>query len=442
MIHDDQIKHASRLLLTSMANLRPRKSRMIGAILVSLCVAPLPCARALAHTSHRPHPRSAHRASVGAKARLAGSSHAKKSPKPKLSAAELALQQDTDHAVLGYHAMQKNFYIQGTGLYTGSPQYSFLWPFSQALAATVGMINIPGQSTRYTQELHARMIGLRSYFDATNSGQPEGTFTSALAAFDGTAAPPTGAGGAKYYDDNEWVGIELVRSYETTGEAAALESAEQIMAFVMSGWQANPKLACSGGVPFSNAASNGTRNTVTTAPGAELALQLYGITANPEYLQFAEMAYAWVRQCTLSANGLYADHIGSKGVVEPTEWSYNQGTMIGAGVMLYQATNNGAFLYQARQTAKAALAYFTPERLGGENPFFVTVYFRNLLYLDSLTGDPPGPRIAQTYVNFLATKHLSSSGLFSTAGYPSQLLVQASIIEIYELLSTPPATYF
>ena len=51
-------------------------------------------------------------------------------------------------------------------------------------------------------------------------------------------------------------------------------------------------------------------------------------------------------------------------------WSYNQGSMIGAGVLLYQVTHDAAYLYQARQTAKAALAYFTPERLGGENPFF------------------------------------------------------------------------
>ena len=65
--------------------------------------------------------------------------------------------------------------------------------------------------------------------------------------------------------------------------------------------------------------------------------------------------------------------------------------MIGAGTLLYQATGNGAYLYQARQTAKAALAYFTPERLGAEIPFFAAVYFRNLLYLDSVTHDPPGP---------------------------------------------------
>ena len=85
-----------------------------------------------------------------------------------------------------------------------------------------------------------------------------------------------------------------------------------------------------------------------------------------------------MRRCLTESNGLYADHIGAHGRVEPAEWSYNQGAMIGAGTLLYQATHNGAFLYEARQTAKAALAYYTPERLGSENPFFVSVYFRNI----------------------------------------------------------------
>ncbi|HEY1458291.1 MAG TPA: glycoside hydrolase family 76 protein, partial [Solirubrobacteraceae bacterium] len=331
---------------------------------------------------------------------------------------------------------------QGTGLYLGEPKYSFLWPYSQALAAAVSLANIEGQSASFATELRARMAGLNFYLDTNNSGATESSFTSSLPGFDSSVVAPRGSGGTKYYDDNEWVGIELARAYEMTGEVSALEDAERIMALVMSGWQANPKLACPGGVPFSNAANNGTRNAVTTAPGAELAVQLYRITGSPSYLQFAEMAYEWVRQCLGGANLLYADHIGNKGLVEETFWSYNQGTMIGAGVLLYQATGNGAFLYQARQSANAALAYFTPARLAGENPFFAAVYFRNLLYLDSVTDDPPGPSIAQSYVNYLASHHLSSAGLFSTSAYTPQLLVQAAITQIYALLASSPATYF
>ena len=117
--------------------------------------------------------------------------------------------------------------------------------------------------------------------------------------------------------------------------------------------------------------------------------------------------------------------------------------MIGAGTLLYQATHNSAYLYQARQTANAALAYFTPERLGSEIPFFPSIYFRNLLYLDSVTHDPPGPRIAQAYVNY-AWEHLRLRNDVFVAGSPAsaQLLVQSAIVQIYALLSSPPRTYF
>jgi hypothetical protein len=305
------------------------------------------------------------------------------------------------------------------------------------------MANIPHLGVSLTRELRARLIGLHDYLDTSNSGAPEGTFTSTLPAFDGAVAPPAGTGGAKYYDDNDWVGLELMRLYEVSHSPSLLQGAETIVAFEMAGWQANPELGCPGGVPFANTAANGERNTVSTAPAAELATQLYRITHNVQYLQFAVMAYLWVRQCLLQPNGLYADHVNRKGVVEPMLWSYNQGTMIGAGTLLYQATGNPGYLWQARQTAKAALAYFTPERLGAEIPFFPSVYFRNLLYLDSVTREQPGPKIAQAYVDY-AWQHLRLKNDLFVAGSPpsAQLLVQAAIVQIYALLSSPAKSYF
>lgn len=346
-------------------------------------------------------------------------------------------------ALLAFEAMQKRYYIRGgSGLYVGEP-YAYLFPFSQALAATVSVANIPGLPVSFVKEQRSRLAGLGAYLDVDNGGAPEGTYTSTLAAFDGAVALPKGPGGPKYYDDNDWVGIEMARLYGQTHSAAALGTAEGIMAFEMAGWQAGPTLVCPGGIPFANTIENNQRNTVTTAPAAELAVQLYGITHNRQYLQFAEMAYEWVRTCLTEPNGLYADHIGRHGTVEPMLWSYNQGSMIGAGVLLYQVTHNAAFLYQARQTANAALVYFTPQRLGEEIPFFVSVYFRNLLYLDSVTHDPPGPAIAQAYVNY-AWQHLRLKDNVFVAGSPAsaQLLVQAAIVQVYALLSTPASTYF
>jgi hypothetical protein len=246
-----------------------------------------------------------------------------------------------------------------------------------------------------------------------------------------------------YYDDNEWVGIELARLYKLRHEAVLLEKAEQIMAFVMAGWQSNPKFACPGGVPFSDSPTNTDRNTVTDGPAVELGAQLFRLTGDQTYLQFALMAYEWVRRCLMQPSNLYADHIGLRGKVEPALWSYNQGSMIGAGVLLYQATGDSAYLYQARQTAKAALSYFTMERLLSENPFFPAVYFRNLMYLDSITHDPPGPRLAQEYVNYMWVNRRLTSGLYVFGSPPSsQLLVQADVVQIYALLSTSPSTYF
>jgi hypothetical protein len=349
--------------------------------------------------------------------------------------------------MLAFKTMQENFYIKGTGLYKGEP-YSFLWPFSQALAATVSLAYMPGQSKALAHELHVRMYGLERYFEAPSaSSASESSSTPALPSFAGTVAPPLGPGGASYYDDNEWVGIELARTYELTHEAFALQQAKQIMAFVMSAWKTtgvNGKpLACPGGVPFSNSPANNSRNTVTDGPGAELAVQLYRITGEAQYLQFATAAYAWVRQCLLNSEGLYADHIQDGGEVEPMVWSYNQGSMMGAGALLYQATGNAAYLYEARQTAKAAQASFSLEKLELENPFFVSVYYRNLLYLDSITHDPPGTKAVQAYVNY-AWQNLRLENNLFVSGSPSTstLLGQAAMVQLYALLCIPAGNYF
>jgi hypothetical protein len=381
-----------------------------------------------------------------------------KKPKPGLHG-------DPARALVAYEAMQQNYYIPGTGLYEGEP-YSYLWPFSQALAATITVANIAGQkaseASAYPRELHVRLYGLGKYWgwptpvvgQAPTEEQPEGEEPGegsepleaagiappTLPSFNGSVVPP---GGASYYDDNEWVGIELARLYKLRHEAVLLEKAEQIMSFVMAGWQTSPKLACAGGVPFSDAPSNTDRNTVTNGPAAELGVQLYRLTGNATYLQFAQMAYEWVRSCLMAPSALYYDHIRLHGVIDPTLWSYNQGSMIGAGVLLYQATGNGAYLYQARQTAKAALAYFTIQRLLSENPFFPAVYFRNLMYLDTVTHDPPGAKLAQSYVDSLWVHQRLTSGLFVFGSPPSsQLLTQAAVVQIYALLSTPASTYF
>src|SRR4051794_17129845 len=272
--------------------------------------------------------------------------------KPRKPAAPV-LHGNPARGLRAFQAMQRAYYLLGSGLYKGEP-FSYLWPFSQGLAATVSMSNVPAIAkvpalrATFARELKARLVGLNNYYDANNSGQPEGFFNSTVPAYDGTVAPPAGPGGTKYYDDNDWVGIELMRIYKKTHEPGVLAGAEEIMTFEMQGWQGSAGFVCPGGIPFTNEFENPSRNTITTAPAAELAVQLYRATKDPQYLSFAEQAYEWVRQCLLLPSNMYADHIGRRGIVEPHLYSYTQGVMIGAGTLLYQATGNSAYLYQAR----------------------------------------------------------------------------------------------
>jgi hypothetical protein len=360
-----------------------------------------------------------------------------------------ALNLYAQRALAAYAAMQQNFYVPSAGLYKGEPEYSFLWPFSQALAASVSVAHIPGQRVHLEGSLSALGTSLQVYGSAP-APSGEATATGAAAtqrSFEDVTAPPVGPGGASYYDDNEWVGIELARLYELDHDPVALTGAEQIMQFVMAGWQtAGPEgqpLPCPGGVPFSNAKTNTQRNTITDGPAAELGVQLYRLTHEARYLQFAEQAYGWVRECLLEPTGLYADHVELNGTVNHSLWSYTQGVMMGAGALLYQATGTALYLAEARQTARAARAYFDYGRLASENPFFAAVYFRNQIYLDSLTHEAPGTHPAREYAYWAWQRHRLGDDLFAYGSPPTaELLGQAALVQIYALLATPPRTYF
>jgi hypothetical protein len=330
-----------------------------------------------------------------------------------------------------YSAMQRGFYVAGSGLYRGAP-YSFLWGFSQALAATIAMTRVPGLDRLYHHELHVRMQGLAGYWDP-----------SPPAGYDGAVAPPLGTGGPKYYDDNAWVALQLLRLYGGRPAPWMVVRAQELFTLISNAWDSDPSHPCAGGVPFSSAPDNTDRNTVTTAPTAELAVQLYRLTHDGSYLRWARRMYDWVRTCLLQPTGLYADHIRYDGTIDQTPWSYNQGTMIGAAVMLYQATGDRDFLAQAEATAHTAVAYFTEQPLQAEPRFFVAVYLRNLLLLDSLRPDPSYRGAASGYASWAwKSVRQQNTGLFVFDPSSFQLLDQASMVEIYALLAAPPTTYF
>ena len=345
---------------------------------------------------------------------------------------------DQQEAVASYQALQGNLYEPSSLLYQGLPSssclpYSCLWPFTNAMAGTVYLAASPG-GRGYTPDVFSRLFGMLSYVDLheTNPGG-----ASQPPALQSAVAPPRGPGGNTYYDDNAWSALDLISAYRLTGDRIFLTAAQVLFNFVLTGWDTSQSDGCPGGV-FWEDVSGSQRNTSSNAANAEVGLELYRLTNNGIDLFAAAAMYQWVNKCLVSPGGLYYDHVNPGGSVNTTIWSYNQGTMVGAGVLLYQITGDGGYLTAARATAGAALAYFgTGATLQGQGPAFNAIYFRNLFVLNQVQPNSAYGSEAQAYASYMWTQR-NASGLFLQSGNTNGVNGTAPMVEIYSLLAGSP----
>ena len=366
---------------------------------------------------------------------VAAKTHRHAGPRSKAKSRAAQLEQlYAQRALASYAAMQRAYYNAGSGLYTGGNPYASAWSYSQATAATISVSALPGMHHQFRADLVARLQGLHVYADPSDP---------APAGYESSPVPPTAAGGDRFNDDNNWIGIELLRLYHVDRNPSLLSSADQIFAMVRSQWDQNGADQCTGGVPWRSFDPASQRNTVSNATGAELGAQLFITTHSAADLEAAQRMYAWVRGCLLNADGLYADHIAADGF-DATEWTYNQGTMIGAGVMLYQATGDRSYLDQALATGRAALHTYSGEMLANQGDGFNAIYIRNLLLLGAASGDPRYATFARWYANdSWANVRDPASNLFrSGPGGDTSLIDQAAMVQVFALLAEPISAYF
>ena len=341
-------------------------------------------------------------------------------------------------ATASYQALNK-YFAAGPGLlleeYPNTQQnpYSYVWPYSQAVVAAENLAGIPGIGRKWSAEAEHRLNGYEPYWNATTT--PKG--------YDSYVRPPLGQGGDKFYDDNEWIGLNLIQHYQRTGDRSSLARAQEIFALVVHGWDTDPAHPCAGGVYWTQAPWSQDRNTVSNGPGAELGAHLYLLTKDESYLTWAKRMYAWAQQCMLAPNGLYWDHIDLAGTVEKTQWSYNQGVMLGAGTLLYKATHDNKYLSDAKALAKASLAFYnTDDRLWKQPTRFNSIYFKNLLILDSVSPDSSYQATMQAYSDRAWSEVRDpATGLFHFAEGPVTLLEQSGMIQIDALLAWPRSRY-
>jgi hypothetical protein len=304
-------------------------------------------------------------------------------------------------------------------------QYEALWPFADAWSA-VGTLCSLDETAR--DALGSFLEALPAYGRDDTGGEqgPVG--------FESIVTPPLGSGGDRFYDDNAWVGLALMRQHDLTGDDRTVPLARRILDFDFTGWASNPSWSRPGGIRWKEPSSCTSRNTCSNAPVAELALLVHRATGDPDALEWAIRIYRWVRSCLLGPDSLYLDRIDPAGTVVNEVYSYNQGTMIGAGVLLHHVTGEDEYLADAKETAAAGCDHFSTSVLMGQDAAFNAVWLRNLLLLEETSPDPTRLEALVAYADRMWEQARDErTGLFR--GGDSRLNATAPMIEIYALIA-------
>lgn len=357
---------------------------------------------------------------------------------------------NASRAAAAYQAMQTAFYQPSASLYREWSPYdpaqdnafAYLWPFEEAAKATLAMFGMPGAAPTYAHAIHDRLTARETYWDGRT--RPRGY----------RSYPRIGD---RYFDDNCWVGSDLLQHHLMTGtgpERIALDRAEDVFSYVQTGWTTS--LPKPGGVRWVDASFNGDRATDSTGGWAKLGAHLYDATGrrseSRSYLDWAISAYKWSRQYLLAPNGLYSNSVRADGNVDPTLWIYNQGIMLGAGVLLHRVTGKSEYLTDATHVADAALAFFgkDPYYSGGRGAYsgrciFNAIFFRNLLMLYTVNHNMLYLHKLQTYADAVwsdPTLHDRRTNLFHLNSEPRySLLDQAAMVQVFALLSWDASMY-
>jgi predicted alpha-1,6-mannanase (GH76 family) len=179
-------------------------------------------------------------------------------------------------------------------------------------------------------------------------------------------------GGDRFYDDNQWIGLAYMDAFRRTGNQQLLQLSEEIYRFQMGGYD-----TAAGGGLYWKEKDMTTKNTCSNGPGILLALRLYQATKKQSYLDTALILYNWTKEKLLSPEFVYYDAVKIPGgSLDKRCFTYNTGTMLQSGVLLYAVTKNEKYLKDAQQLAAGSLAYFFKQGRFPGNYWFNAVLLR------------------------------------------------------------------
>lgn len=337
-----------------------------------------------------------------------------------------------------YPLVVAQFYLPESGLYQEfnpprpeSKPYSWLWPYSSLVSALNVLVRLPQGGHTYYDDLRKSLEVFEAYYD---SHVP-------IPGYDDY--PKRDGGGRKYYDDNEWLGLEFLNAYETLGDVLYLEKAKQAFEFAYSGW--SDEL---GGGIYWRENDNESKNTCSNGPQAVLALRLYQTTHETRYKDIALAILKWLTPLR-APEGAYWDNIKvSDGTIDQRTYTYNTGTVLHSHALLYTITGETAHLHEAQALARGAHSHFAPIHpkadihLYPKTPWFNTVLLRGYLALYAIDPNPIYVDSMRTNLDYAWEHARREDGLVggdwsgeTDDHLPHRyILDQGAMIELYALL--------
>lgn len=167
----------------------------------------------------------------------------------------------------------------------------------------------------------------------------------------------------KYNDDIMWWTIGCARAYQITGNERYLKKAKESFDFVYDNFH-DDKLG--GGIWWTS--DRGSKNSCIVSPAVIAAMRLCALLKDEAYFARAKSLYQWQKNTLTDGKGKVYDNMRydrpgtstnsasqdrrrNRSPLSTFSLTYNQGTYIGASVLLYLKTGDAAFLDQAKMAA-------------------------------------------------------------------------------------------
>jgi hypothetical protein len=300
--------------------------------------------------------------------------------------------------------LDADYYDSHSGLYvvTGEKHgpYAALWPTSQALAGAIAVARHTGANADKSRVRH--IIAALGHYGSASHGFRVGVSLT-----------------RRYYDDNNWICLDLLNAYDLLHAPDLLVEAEQLFSFLITGWDTRH-----GGMVWAD--DKGDKPTVSTAPAIAIAARLAKLTGSRTDAAWAKRMFAWENAALRDPSGLYWDHIRATGGIDKDIVSYNQGVMIEAYLWLWRLTGSTAYRDGAVQLASlAGRALGGPRQNTGTYAAFDAIYFAALADLRGVSPRSVSLDQARQYIIWARNAALaprvaqqrSESGLLGEAAF-------------------------